>query len=146
VTRELALSFGLKAPSGALVVDVIDGGPAVGVLKQGDIILEFDGKAIKDSSALPVIVGSTELGVDVNIKISRAGKTEILKIVLSELPSEDQVKAEPKKEEPKEKTMLLGMELADLDDATKKTLDVQKGVLVKGVEGDPAKTFHRCET
>ena len=140
VTRELALSFGLKAPSGALVVDVINGGPAVGVLKQGDIILEFDGKAIKDSSALPVIVGSTELGVDVDIKISRAGKTEILKIVLSELPSEDQVKAEPKKEEPKEKTMLLGMELADLDDATKKTLDVQKGVLVKGVEGDPAKS------
>jgi len=36
--------------------------------------------------------------------------------------------------------MLLGMELADLDDATKKTLDVQKGVLVKGVEGDPAKS------
>lgn len=140
VTRELALSFGLKNPTGALIVDVIKEGPAKGILKQGDIVLEFDGKKIKDASALPVIVGSTELGVDVNIKVRRGDTTEILKIKLSELPSEDQAKSTPKKEEVKENDKLLGMELVDLDEATKKALDVEKGVIVKNIEGDPAKS------
>ncbi len=47
VTRELALSFGLKSPRGALIVEVIKDGPAMGVLKQGDIVLEFNGQQNK---------------------------------------------------------------------------------------------------
>lgn len=141
VTRELALSFGLKNPTGALIVDVINEGPAKGILKQGDIVLEFDGKPIKSASALPVIVGSTPLNIDVNIKVRRGGTTEILKIKLSELPTEDQAKQIPKKVEiPKKNDALLGMELSDLDDVSKKTLDVEKGVLVKKIKGDPAKS------
>ena len=140
VTRELALSFGLKNPTGALIVDVIKEGPALGILKQGDIVLEFDGKPIKNASALPVIVGSTPLGVDVNIKVRRGGTTELLKIKLTELPSEDQARQIPTKVEPKVNDVLLGMELEDLDDATKNALDVTKGVLVKSIKGDPAKS------
>ncbi|MGK0269982.1 MAG: serine protease Do [Cocleimonas sp.] len=141
VTRDLALSFGLKKPMGALIVNVIDDGPAKGVLKQGDIVLEFDGKMIKNASALPVIVGSTSLDNDVDIKVRRGGKTEILKIRLAELPSEDQAKKLPKKKVvPKKNDVILGMELADLDDAVKKSLDVEKGVLVKSIKGEPAKS------
>lgn len=141
VTRDLALSFGLENPTGALIVNVIDEGPAKGILEQGDIVLEFDGKVVKNASALPVIVGSTTLDEDVEMKVRRGSKTETLKIRLSELPSEDQVNKEPKKvEKPKENNVLLGMELIDLDDETKKNLDVKKGVLVKSIKGDPARS------
>ena len=58
-----------------------------------------------------------------------------------ELPTEDQAKQMPKKVElPKKNDALLGMELSDLDDVSKKTLDVEKGVLVKKIKGDPAKS------
>ena len=141
VTRDLALSFSLNKPTGALIVNVIEEGPAKGILKQGDIVLEFDGKLINNASALPVIVGSTTLDEDVDIKVRRGEKTEILKIRLAELPSEDEVSKSPTTVTPKKKTdKLMGMELADLDDAAKKSLDVEKGVLVKSAKGDPAKS------
>lgn len=141
VTRDLALSFGLDNPTGALIVDVINEGPARDILKQGDIVLEFDGKIIKNASALPVIVGSTPLDEEVDIKVRRGEKTEVLKIRLTELPSEGEVKFTTKKAESPEKSgMLLGMEIIDLDDDAKKALDVEKGVLVKSVKGDPAKS------
>lgn len=141
VTRDLALSFGLENPTGALIVNVIDEGPAKGILEQGDIVLEFDGKIVKNASALPVIVGSTTLNEDVEMKVRRGNKTETLKIRLAELPSEDQAKKEPRKvEKPKENNVLLGMELIELDEETKKKLDVKKGVLVKDIKGEPAKS------
>lgn len=141
VTRDLALSFGLENPTGALIVNVINEGPAKGILEQGDIVLEFDGKIVKNASALPVIVGSTTLDEDVDIKVRRGNKTEVLKIRLTELPSEDQVNNVPRKvEKPKVNNVLLGMELIDLDEETKKNLDVEKGVLVKKINGDPART------
>ncbi len=141
VTRDLALSFGLENPTGALIVNVIDEGPAIDILQQGDIVLEFDGKQIKNASALPVIVGSTTLDKNVDIKVRRGGKTETLRIRLAELPSEGDIKQAPKKVQiPKKNDVLLGMELTDLDDVTKKSLDVKKGVLVKKIKGDPAKS------
>ncbi len=141
VTKDLALSFGLENPTGALIVNIIEDGPAQGILKQGDIVLEFDGKVVKNASALPVIVGSTTLDEDVEIKVRRGNKTETLKIRLSELPSDDQVaKSSKKVEEVKKENSLLGMELVDLDEETKEDLDVEKGVLVKGIKGEPART------
>jgi len=141
VTKDLALSFGLENPTGALIVNIIEDGPAQGILKQGDIVLEFDGKVVKNASALPVIVGSTTLDEDVEIKVRRGNKTETLKIRLSELPSDDQVAISSiKVEEVKKENSLLGMELVDLDEETKEDLDVEKGVLVKGIKGEPART------
>ncbi|MEB8433906.1 Do family serine endopeptidase [Cocleimonas sp. KMM 6892] len=141
VTRELALSFGLSSPRGALIVEVIKDGPAMGVLKQGDIVLEFNGKKIKNASALPVIVGSTELNKDVEITVRRGGKTEVLTLQLSELPSDDLAKAPVKKEaKPKKIDNFMGMELSNLDDTAKESLDVENGVMVKRVIKDPARS------
>lgn len=141
VTRDLALSFGLDSPTGALIVSVIDEGPAIGILQQGDIVLEFDGKLIIDASSLPVIVGSTTLDEEVDMKVRRGNKTETLTILLAELPSEGGAKQLSKKiEVPNKNDILLGMELVDLDDETKKKLDVEKGVLVKSIKGDPARS------
>jgi serine protease Do len=140
VTRELALSFGLDSPRGALIVDVIKGGPAKDILRQGDIVLEFNGREIKNASALPVIVGSTSIENDVKIKIRRGEDTETLTLRLAELPSDDVAKEPEKKtEEPKKTENALGMELADLDPVAKKSLEVDGGVLVKRVISNPAK-------
>ncbi len=139
VTRELALSFGLDKPHGALIVDVMKDGPAKGILKQGDIVLEFNGKFVKNASALPVLVGSTPIEKAVDIKIRRGGITQILSLKLEELPSDDDIKKPVKKEEPKPKkieNIVMGMELAILDDAAKESLEVDGGILVKSIKGD----------
>lgn len=141
VTRDLALSFGLDNPKGALIVDVIKDGPAKGILQQGDIVLEFAGKDVKNASALPVIVGSTTLEKDVDMKVRRGGETKSLTIRLAELPTDDtQRKVVKKVEKIKQVDSLLGMELADLNDELKKSLDVDKGVLVRRIKGDPAES------
>ncbi len=137
VTRELALSFGLDTPHGALIVDVMKDGPAKDVLKQGDIVLEFDGKFVRNASALPVLVGSTPIEKAVDIKVRRGGITQTLSLKLEELPSDDDVKKPAKKEEPKPKKKInrvMGMELAILDDAAKESLDVEGGILVKNIK------------
>jgi serine protease Do len=140
VTRELALSFGLDKPHGALIVDVMKDGPANGVLMQGDVVLEFNGKFVKNASALPVLVGSTSIEKEINIKIQRAGVTKLLSLKLGELPTDD-VKKEVKKEKKpkKENSIILGMELAELDDAAKESLDVEGGIFVKRVKGKAAR-------
>ncbi len=141
VTRELALSFGLDSPKGALIVEVIKDGPAKNILKQGDIVLEFNGNAIKNASALPVIVGSTPIENDVEIKVRRGGNTEILKLRLAELPSDDIASKPVKKvEKPKKIDSIMGMELSDLDGVAKKSLDVEGGVLVKRITANPARS------
>lgn len=140
VTRELALSFGLDRPKGALIVEVMPEGPAKGVLQQGDIILEFDGKYVKDASSLPVLVGSTPIDKAVDIKVRRGALTKTLSLTLAELPNENiEVKTVKKKEEPKKITTILGMELSDLDAVAKESLDIEMGVLVKRVISNPAR-------
>lgn len=140
VTRELALSFGLKSPTGALVVQVMKEGPAMDILKQGDIILEFDGKPVPNSSALPVIVGATAVDKVVEMKVRRGGSTQLLNIKLKELPSDDIVKKVEKKPTPAiKKNNVLGMELEALDAITKKSFDVESGLLIKRVKDNPAR-------
>ncbi len=140
VTRELALSFGLDRPKGALIVDVMKDGPAKDILQQGDIVLEFDGKKVENASALPVLVGSTPIEKEVDIKVRRGDETKHLSLTLAELPAEASVKKPVKKKKvPKKINQLLGMELADLDDNAKEAMDVEGGVLVKRVKGNPAR-------
>ncbi|MDC3386677.1 Do family serine endopeptidase, partial [Gammaproteobacteria bacterium] len=75
VTNNLAKSFGMKKPTGALISKIIPDGPASkSDLKVGDIILKFDGKDITTSSSLPPIVGNTKVGKNVKIEILRNGK------------------------------------------------------------------------
>ena len=86
MTPEIADSLGLKQVEGALVADVVKGGPAerAGV-KVGDIITEFDGKKIKDSSDLPAAVARISPGKSVTVKMVREGKQLSLPIAIGEL-------------------------------------------------------------
>src|SRR5512139_1531930 len=75
MTPELAKSFGLNDKKGVLVAQVLPGSPAekAGV-EQGDVIMEFDGKAVAEAKDLPQIVASTPVGKSVNVKLMRNGK------------------------------------------------------------------------
>ena len=86
VNRDLAESFGLDKPSGALVARVIEGGPAAKAgLREGDIILEFNGEHVDLSADLPHFVGHAKPGSEAQMVIVRSGKRETLAVVVGEL-------------------------------------------------------------
>src|ERR1700694_3644713 len=91
VSKELAESFGLSRPAGALVNAVEKGGPAekAGV-ETGDIILKFDSKSVSNSNELPRIVGSTRPGTKASMEVWRKGVTSEIVVTVGELP-EDRV-------------------------------------------------------
>ena len=134
VTVSLAKSFGLEQPSGALIAEVMKGGPAVGILKQGDIILEFDHKKVNTAADLTIIVGSSSLDEDVEVKIRRDRKTKVVKLRLQELPTEVVEKKVKTPQRFSKTNTIMGMELGDLSAEERKSLQIKKGgVIVKGV-------------
>lgn len=89
VSRELADSFGLAKPVGALVSSVEKGSPAEKAgIEQGDIILRFDSRTIGVSGDLPRAVGSTRPGSRVPLQVWRKGTTRDLFVVVAELPDD----------------------------------------------------------
>ena len=91
VTQDLARSFGLEQPRGALVADVTENGPAAKAgLKAGDIITAYGGKPINDSADLPPLVGTTKPGASKDLTVIRDGKTRDIAVKLGQLPDQDQ--------------------------------------------------------
>lgn len=89
LTKELAESFGLPSDDGALVSNVIEESPAEkGGIKQGDVIIEFNGEKIGKVKELPVVVASTPPGKKVKVKVMREGKKVTLKIKIDKLDDE----------------------------------------------------------
>ena len=75
VTPNLAKSFGLSAPRGALIADVTKGGPADKAgLKRGDVVLEYGGEKIQDGASLRNKVASTTIGEVMNVTVWRDKK------------------------------------------------------------------------
>ena len=96
VTEEIADALGLKEAAGALVAGVIPGGPAEKAkLKDGDVILEFDGKPIGQMRRLPRLVADTDVGKTVPIKVWRDGRALTMKVEVGAL-EEPEEKAEAK--------------------------------------------------
>ena len=88
VNQQLADSFGLKSPEGALVSSVDDGGPAAKAgIKPGDIVLKFDDHAISRSAELPTLVADVKPGSTATLEISRNGKLQDIEVTLGELKS-----------------------------------------------------------
>lgn len=86
VSGDLAKSFGLSVPKGALVAEAVKGTPAEKAgIQAGDIILAFNGHAINKSADLPPIVGATPIGKKVKVKILRAGDIKYVSVKLKAL-------------------------------------------------------------
>ena len=89
VSYDLAKSFGLEKASGALVSQVIAGGPAAKAgLQVGDIVQSVNGEEVKNSSDLPVMVGITAPGKEITLGIWRNGKSESVKVTLDSMGSD----------------------------------------------------------
>jgi serine protease Do len=140
VTRDLATSFGLERPRGALVNSVEKGSPAdkAGV-EATDIILAFDGKPVESSSDLPRLVGSTRPGSQSTLDVWRKGQTRKLNISVAEL-QEDRVaanapasRAKPQAEAPANR---LGIVVGELSAEQKKGLGLTHGLVVTEVRPD----------
>jgi serine protease Do len=131
VTPELAKSFGLKENRGALVAQVVSGGPAEkGGIEQGDVIMEFDGKKVADSKDLPRIVAATPVGKTVTVKVLRDGKEVDRPVKVGEM---EEATAETAKA-PAHKT--LGVAVQNLTPQIAQQLGVKgnSGVVVTQVE------------
>tara|TARA_B110000438_G_C15804618_1_gene646723 strand:+ start:464 stop:1819 length:1356 start_codon:yes stop_codon:yes gene_type:complete len=147
VTKEIAELEKLDKPKGALIASVSENSPADKAgLKDGDIILEFDGEKVDTMRDLPKIVSQTEVGKKVVVKIWRNGKLIPKKVLVGRLESSEKFKAEKKKEPNKSeyvKIEYLNILVRDLndDDIMKRKLPKNTtGVVVKEIlSGSPLK-------
>ena len=138
VTRELAESFGMKRPVGALVAKVIAGSPAEKAdLQIGDVIVEYDGQQIETSGDLPPLVGMTPVNQLAHLKVIRQGNKKTVTVKIGLLPEQESQLAETRKV-PKLSNRL-GIAVADLNDEQREQMQVMKnGVLVQEVGKGPA--------
>lgn len=135
VTRQLAESFGMDRPHGALVAKVVPGGPAEKAgIQIGDIIVEFEDRIIETSGELPPIVGMTPVGTNAKIKVIRQGDEEDLSVKIGLLPAQAVQLGSADTEAPDANVDRLGLVVADLNDEQRQQLQVEKnGVLVQKV-------------
>ncbi len=144
VTRELADSFGLAKPSGALISGVEKSGPAdkAGV-KASDVILKFDGKVVAKSADLPRIVAATKPGNKVMVQLWRKGAVLEVPLVVGEIQdSAEKVGAKGNKEDQSQSQSVsrLGLTLSQLNDEQKAELQIDGGLLVEDVKGAAARS------
>ncbi|RPG98961.1 MAG: Do family serine endopeptidase [Candidatus Pelagibacter sp. TMED118] len=142
VTDEIAENLELDKPRGALVASVAKGSPSdKGGIKDGDVILEFDGKRINEMKELPKIVAETNVGKIVKVKIWRNKKEFIKEIVLGRLEtSDDFISQETKPKLPKVtyiEELKIKVRLLTKDDIQKRNLPSNiTGVVIAEIDKD----------
>lgn len=139
VTRETADAFGLDRPRGALINRIEEDGAADDAgIEVGDIILEFDGKSITLFSDLPPIVGATEPGKKVRVKLFRRGDEKTVTATVTELP-QDALAGLNSGGEREERSNALGLAVDSIDDELRDRLNSPDGgVIITQVESDTA--------
>lgn len=139
VNKDLAESFGLDKPAGALVAQVLENGPAAkGGLQVGDVILSMNGQPIIMSADLPHLVGGLKDGQKAKLEIIREGKRQTLDITVGALPEDDADIGTGGQAGVERNSNRLGVSVADLSDEQKKSLELKGGVVIKEVQDGPA--------
>ncbi|MEA1942658.1 MAG: Do family serine endopeptidase [Pseudomonadota bacterium] len=146
VTPELAESFGLETPYGAIVSRVEEDGPAEAAgLQQGDLVLTFDGERVRDSRSFPRMVAESAIGREVEVEIIRHDARMSLDVTVGELEQDgaeteeasggaDNGVVDPSRSDGNE---ILGMTLAVLDAPARRRYRVDpdaEGVLIIEVD------------
>ena len=139
VTDEIAESLGLDKPRGALVASVTEDSPAEDAgLKQGDVILAFDGKDVDEMRKLPRIVAETKIEEMVDVIVWRKGGEEIVRVRVGELDeTEPQVASVPEEPDSGESLEELGLSLTSVTDEARTRFDLGEdlaGVVVTEVD------------
>ena len=138
VNKDLAESFGLERPAGALVAQVMDGGPAArSGLRVGDVILSLDGKPIVMSADLPHLVGALKPGSTARMEVVRDGDRKMLDVKIGAMPDEGEpVAASGSGQERSDNR--LGVKVTELTAEQKKSLDLPGGVVITEILNGPA--------
>ncbi|HEY7601027.1 MAG TPA: DegQ family serine endoprotease [Methylomirabilota bacterium] len=140
LTQELAKSFGLTGTQGALVASVSEDSPAARAgLKEGDVIVTFDGKPVEAPRVLPSMVANTPIGRPVPVGIVRDGARQTVTVTVGNLSDSREAKAAPAEKSAESRaTEKLGLELQELTPELAKQLGVEgaKGVVVTQVKPD----------
>lgn len=150
VTRELADSFGMSKPTGALISNVEKGGPAdkAGV-QPSDVILKFDGKLVNSSGDLPRMVAASRPGAKVVVQLWRKGQVSEVMLVVGETVAETRLAQRGSKggsapAPASESSERLGLILSELTAEQKAELKVEGGLLVEEAKGAAARgDLHR---
>lgn len=138
VTAEIATAFGLRRTAGSLITDVTPNGPAAKAgIKQGDIILAFDGHDISTVRDLPKLVAQTPVGRTVDLKVWRNKRTVTLHAVIAAMPEAEQATAaEAPQPAP---SAIMGLRLGPLTQDLRNRLHLPSnatGAMVAGVAPD----------
>ena len=152
VTDDLASSLGLKKTMGALVSSIFPDSPAQSSgMKAGDVIIKFDGKEVKEMSALPRIVAETDINKPVEVEVWRGGRSINLKVIIGEMKEQEEEKIAldngdkgPSGDSKPEKVMELGLLLSNITSEIRNRFNIPdnlNGVIVVDVEsGSDAST------
>jgi len=140
VNKDLAESFGLDRPAGALVAQVMDGGPAAkGGLNVGDVILSLNGKSIDMSGDLPHLVGALKPGSTAKLEVVRDGDRKNLSIEIGALPEEgDLLASAGGSGGAMSSDNRLGVSVAELTEAQRQALEISGGVVIREISQGPA--------
>lgn len=125
VTRDLAESFGMERTRGALVSRVLPGSPAEAAgLRVGDVILAYDGREVPKSSALPAMVGRTEIGSTADLTVLREGERQQLSVRIGRLPDQESLaqRIEPDDSTSETAGGRLGLRVGPVDEAAREAL------------------------
>lgn len=134
VTPDLAQSLRLEKSRGALVSSVSDGSPAAEAdIQVGDVIVEYNGKPVEDSSQLPILVARTEVGNSVQVTVIRDNKRVPLTVKVGELKEQEVVASAP---EPSK----LGMTVQNVTPEIAESLGLNRsnGVVITSVQPQSA--------
>jgi len=138
VNAQLADSFGLDRPRGALVSQVIDGGPSEkGGVKAGDVILSVNGKDVDRSTQLPAVISAIRPGEIAKVEVWRQGSSKMLNVKVEEFQEEIQKVANRDVDEPA-KADRLGLSVRPLGADERKSAETEGYLLVEDVTGPAA--------
>ncbi|CAI07796.1 putative serine protease MucD [Aromatoleum aromaticum EbN1] len=138
MTRELAQSFGLAEPKGALVSNVEAGSAADKAgIKAGDVVLGVNGTKIDDSGDLPRIIGDKRPGTEVKLELWRDGRTRTVTATLGEMRGEAIAggRGEPGSPQGEDAGGKLGLVIRPLTAEEAAQLDVHGGIVIERATG-----------
>lgn len=133
LTPEIAEQFGLEGRNGALISDVVEGGPAEKAgIERGDLIFEYQGRKVEDPTSLRNMVAETLPGSEVSVRLIRNKKETTLSLKIAEIPEEERAAAAKQYE-----NALKGVYVEDITPDIRSALGIParvKGVMVASVE------------
>ncbi len=142
LTPALAREFGInELRGGALVSEVLPGSPAgKGGIRTGDVVVEFNGRSIRDGRHLKLAASLTKPGRTVPVKVLRNGKSKTLQVEVGAVPGSEQL-AQNDSSADSDNGTLNGVTVTDIDTTARRQLQLPRdltGVLVTEVDQDSA--------